>query len=108
MPPPPSEEQIKAAIGALRRDASTWDAAAGEMRTAAGVAAGLQLSAVHFSYLADQLGLTETYEQLQMRLYRLLNEGADNFGELAGALRVAADGYERDEENAVHRMTGIY
>jgi len=43
-----------------------------------------------------------------MRLYRLLNEGAENLNDLAGALRAAADGYEQDEINTVHRMTGIY
>ncbi|GIM97537.1 hypothetical protein Ato02nite_093300 [Paractinoplanes toevensis] len=106
--PPPDKQQVMAAIDALRKDASTWDAGAAELRDAAGAAGQLQLSAMHFSYLADQLGLTETYQQLQHRLYRLLNEGADNLTELAGALRAAADGYEQDEANAVHRMTGIY
>ena len=106
--PPPDKQQVKAAIGALRKDASTWDEGAAELRDAAGAAGQLQLSALHFSYLADQLGLTETYQQLQIRLYRLLNEGADNLNELAAALRAAADGYEQDEANTVHRMTGIY
>jgi uncharacterized protein YukE len=106
--PPPSEQQIKAAIGALRKDASAWDAAAAELRDAAGIAGGLPLSPLHFSYLGDQLGLTEVYQQLQQRLYRLLNEGVDNLTELAGALREAADGYEQDEIDTVHRMTGIY
>ena len=106
--PPPSEQQIKAAIEALRKDAATWDAGSAELRDAAMVAGRLELSALHFSYLADQLGLTEVYQQLQQRLYHLLNQGSDNFVELAGALRAAADGYEQDEANTVHRMTGIY
>jgi len=106
--PPPNEQQVKAAIGALRQDASKWDAGAAELRDAAGAAGQLALSALHFSYLGDKLGLTETYQQLQMRLYRLLNEGAENLNDLAGALRAAADGYEQDEINTVHRMTGIY
>ena len=106
--PPPSEQQIKAAIEALRKDAGTWDAASDELRQAARVAARLELSALHFSYLADQLGLTEVYQQLQDRLHQLLNEGADNLTALSGALRAAADGYEQDEINTVHRMTGIY
>ena len=106
--PPPSEQQILAAIGALRRGAGRWDEASGELRRAAAVAGRLDLSALHFSYLADQLGLTEVYQQLQDRLGQLLNEGADNFTALYGALIEAADGYENDETNAVHRMTGIY
>jgi hypothetical protein len=105
---PPTEEQVTAAIGALRQDASTWDSGAAELRDAAGAAGQLQLDALHFSYIAAELGLADTYQQLQIRLYRMLNEGADNLTELAGALRAAADGYEHDEVNTVHRMTGIY
>jgi hypothetical protein len=105
---PPNDQQVKAAIEALRKDAGTWDAGSDELRAAAGVAARLELSALHFSYLADKLGLTEVYQQLQQRLCQLLNEGGDNFTALAGALRAAADGYEQDEINTVHRMTGIY
>jgi hypothetical protein len=106
--PPPSEQAVLAAIAALRADAGTWDDAAGELREAAAVAARLELGALHFSYLADQLGLVEVYQQLQDRLQRLLGEGADNLVALGAALHAAADGYEQDENNAVHRMTGIY
>jgi hypothetical protein len=105
---PPTEQQVKAAIAALRKDGDTWAAGSDALRDAAAVAARLQLSALHFSYLADQLGLTEVYQQLQQRLSTLLNEGAANFTALSAALKDAADGYEQDEINAVHRMTGIY
>jgi hypothetical protein len=97
-----------AAIEALRKDEGTWDEASDELREAAAVAARLELSALHFSYLADKLGLTEVYQRLQERLQQLLLEGADNFTALSGAMRAAADGYEQDEVNTVHRMTGIY
>jgi hypothetical protein len=105
---PPTEQQIKAAIQTLRKDADTWAAGKDNLVDAAAVAARLELSALHFSYIADQLGLAEVYQQLQQRLYTLLNEGAANFLALSTALRDAADGYEQDEINAVHRMTGIY
>ena len=105
---PPSEQQVKAAIQALREDGETLAAGSDALRGAATVAARLELSAVHFSYLADQLGFTEVYQQLQQRVHRLLHEGADNFTALSAALKDAADGYEQDEINAVHRMTGIY
>jgi len=105
---PPTEQQIQAAIQALREDAATWAAGKDKLVDAAAVAARLELSALHFSYIADQLGLAEVYQQLQQRLYTLLNEGAANFLALSTALNDAADGYERDEINAVHRMTGIY
>lgn len=105
---PPSDQQIKAAIEALRADASTWNAASDDLREAARVGARLELSPLHFSYIGDKIGLTEVYQQLQDKLVRLLGEGADNLTALAGALRTAADGYEQDEHDAVHRATGIY
>ncbi|MGW4946366.1 hypothetical protein ACWEOZ_32830 [Actinoplanes sp. NPDC004185] len=105
---PPTEQQIQAAIQALRKDAATWAAGKDKLVDAAAVAARLELSALHFSYLGDQFGLSEVYQQLQQRLYTLLNEGAANFLALSAALSDAADGYEQDEINAVHRLTGIY
>jgi len=106
--PPPTDQQIQAAIHALREEGDRWAVGSDALLDAAGVAARLELSALHFSYLADQLGLTEVYQQLQQRLCTLLNEGAANFTALSAALKDAADGYEQDENNAVHRMTGIY
>lgn len=104
----PTDQQVKAAIAALRTDAATWDEASQTLRTAAAAAARLELSSLHFSYIGAQVGLTEVYQQLQDRLTRLLDEGSTNLASLAAALRTAADGYQRDEDNAVHRMTGIY
>lgn len=104
----PTGQQIKVAIEALRKDASTWDAASDDLREAARVGARLDLSPLHFSYIGDKLGLTEVYQQLQQRVCRLLTEGVDNFTAMAAALRSAADGYEQDERDAVHRLTDIY
>ncbi len=77
------------------------------------VAAGLDgladdLAAVHLSYIGDKVGLVDMYRNLQDRLIRLLNEGTETFESLAAALRSAADGYERDEAEAVHRLNNIY
>lgn len=105
---PPTEQQIQAAIQTLRRDAGIWAAGKDTLVDAAAVAARLELSALHFSHIGDQFGLAAVYQQLQQRLYTLLNEGAANFLALSTALNDAADGYERDEINAVHRITGIY
>lgn len=106
--PPPSEQRIKAAIDAIRRDASVWDGSADELREAARVAARLDLAALHFSYIGDKVGLVGMYRQLQDKLIRLLSDGGDTFESMAAALRAAADGYERDEADAVHRMNNLY
>lgn len=105
---PPTDQQIQAAIQALRKDADTWAAGRDKLVDAAAVAARLELGALHFSYIADQLGLAEVYQQLQQKLHDLLHEGGANFLALSAALNDAADGYEQDEINAVHRLTGIY
>lgn len=106
--PPPSEQKIRAAIDAIRRDASMWDESADELEDAARVAGRLDLAAVHFSYIGDKVGLVDMYRQLQDKLIRLLNEGSDTLESIAAALRTAADGYEQDEANAVHRTNNIY
>jgi hypothetical protein len=37
-----------------------------------------------------------------------MNQGADNLDATAAALTTAADGYDKDERDNVHRFTGIY
>jgi len=96
-------------IDARRRDAGVWGNSADILRQAAAVGARLELAALHFSYIGDQVGLVELYQQLQDRLVRLLGEGsATTFEQLAAGLRTAADGYEQDEANNVHRMNNLY
>ena len=100
---------LRVSIDALRRDAGVWDSSADILRQAAAVGARLELAALHFSYIGDQVGLVELYQQLQDRLVRLLGEGsATTFEQLAAGLRTAADGYEQDEANNVHRMNNLY
>lgn len=58
--------------------------------------------------LDDIAELEELYRQLQDRLIRLLGQGSETCEAIATSLRSAADGYERDEADAVHRMNSIY
>ncbi|RAO08409.1 hypothetical protein GUI43_04058 [Micromonospora noduli] len=106
--PPPSPQKLTVSIGKLREDAAVWDDAGDIMRDAAQVAARLELAALHFSYIGDQIGLVDVYQQLQDRLIRLLTEGSHTFETIAMSLRHAADGYERDEADGVHRLNNIY
>jgi hypothetical protein len=104
----PTPQQISAATAALRADAASWARAAAQMSAAGAAGARLDLSALHFSYLGDKVGLTDAYQALQSRLVRLCGEAAQTFDQLAASLRKAADGYDDDEAHAVHRMRGIY
>lgn len=104
----PTSQQISAALDAMRQDATMWRDMAGQMREAAGVADRLDLTKLHFSKLGDMLGMVDLYRDVQDRMVRLMQQGADNFDATAGALTTAADAYDRDEQNNVHRFTGIY
>jgi hypothetical protein len=104
----PSSQQIAAALDAMRSDARMWNEMAGEMRAAAGVADRLDLTKLHFSKLGDMLGMVDLYRGVQDRMIELMNQGADNFEATAAALTTAANGYEKDEQDNVHRFTGIY
>lgn len=104
----PDPQQIAAALDAMRGDAAMWKDMAGEMRSAAGVADRLDLTKLHFSKLGDMLGMVDLYRDVQDRMVQLINQGADNFDATAAALTTAADGYDKDERDSVHRFTGIY
>jgi hypothetical protein len=105
---PPPNEKIVAAVESLRGDAHTWRSGGEELQVAAQIAGTLVLEAFHFSYLGDQVGLTDIYRRVQDKMTRLFEEGATNFGNVANALDSAADGYEQDERNAVHAMRGVW
>lgn len=104
----PSQEKIDVAIQTLRDDAQKWRFAAGELELAAKVAGELDFQAFHFSYIGDLIGVTEAYRNLQDKLINVLNGGAANFRNVAQALTLAADGYQEDERNGVHRFKNIW
>lgn len=104
----PTGPQIAAALDAMRGDASMWRDMASQLREAATAADNLDLDKTEFSKLGEMLGVVDLYQDVQARLAALIHQGADNFDATAAALTTAADGYEKDEQNAVHRFTGIY
>jgi hypothetical protein len=105
---PPSADKIAAALEALRTDARAWAAAADEMSAAEQTARRLSLDAFHFTYIGDQIGITEVYRNLQDKLVTLLGQAAANFDSMALALRMSADTYQSEDEAGVHRMRNIY
>ncbi len=108
MTQPPSQDKVEVAIQTLRDDAQKWRAAAGELDAAARVTGEMDFQAFHFSYIGDKIGITESYRLLQDKIVDLLAGGATNFRNVAQALTLAADGYERDDRNAVHRLKGVW
>jgi hypothetical protein len=105
---PPNKEMVAAAIDELRKDGARWRAAAEELHAAKDEASRLFLGGFEFSAPADWVGLTEVYQELHHKMTRLLDEGASTLNAMATALFTAADGYDEDEQNAVHRMRGVW
>lgn len=108
MAPPPSKEEIEVAIETLRQGGATWQQNADVMQAASLAATAQSLGPFELSAHASITGLVETYALLQEKVATLLHQGAHNFEEIGAALKIAANGYEQDEIDAVHRMRGIY
>ena len=106
--PPPSADEIRVALDALRADAREWLDWAGALAHASTVVGRLDLTANEMCALSAIVGLPETYAAFQQRVAALATQGAAGFTAMADALTAAADGYERDERNAVHRMLGAW
>lgn len=104
--PPPTDEEIRVAIAALRSDAAQWRAWAGALARASTVVEELDLSVSDMCALSALVGLPEAYAAIRHRAQALAEQGAVRFTEVAHALAAAAAGYERDEANAVHRLRG--
>jgi uncharacterized protein YukE len=93
-------ETITGPIDAMRSDAAIWQDISEELDAAAAVADRLDLTAVHFSAIADWAGLTDLYREVQDRMVRLMREGAEVHRKMADGLRWTADTFEEAEATA--------
>lgn len=103
---PPTEEEIRVAIAALRSDAHEWREWAATLARASTVVDQLDLSVNDMCALSGVVALPETYATIRHRAQILAVHGALRFTEIADALAGAAAGYEQDERDAVHRLRG--
>jgi hypothetical protein len=97
-----------AAIQALVAEALVWQQSAGTMRAAKNAVDGLGLGESELSWASRPTGLVDTYGQIQAKVSTLLGAGAQTFTELGTAIDTAAAGYQRDEDDAVHRMLNVW
>jgi hypothetical protein len=104
----PTQEQYEVALRALRDDADTWERCAADLNAAKGTADGLDLEALHFSYVADKLGITAIYQEFQSKLVRLLDEARTVSTGVASALRASARTDQEEEDAGVHRMNNVW
>lgn len=104
----PTQDEYRVALEALRNDAGKWEDCSGDLATAKSTADGLDLEALHFSYIADKCGVTALYKEFQDKMVRLLGEGETACHDVSEQLKAAAQTYQNEEEAGVHRMNNIW
>jgi hypothetical protein len=88
---------IKTAVGSLRADAGIWDVAAQDLDSPRQGIGALGLTSYDVSMYGVDAGIDKTYTGAQQALMSMLQQAAENFHNLAGALRHAADVYDQAE-----------
>lgn len=104
----PTPDQYQVALQALRDDAQQWQGCSDDLKAAKATAESLDLEALHFSYIADKLGVTAIYKEFQDKMIRLLGEGETVTAGVSTALLASAQTYQEEEEAGVHRMNNIW
>jgi hypothetical protein len=88
----------------MQKDAEEWRTSAEVLKKARQVAAGLTLAPQDVSWLASELGVTETYFEMLGKMTRLLREGGDFFEETANRLDLVQHRYQQIEEDQAERL----
>ncbi|WIX78150.1 hypothetical protein QRX50_43355 [Amycolatopsis carbonis] len=96
---------VVVALEALRSDAAIWDHAADGLNPPKGAIDPLGLTPADVMSYAASHGFDRLYNQTSATMQDMINQAESNFRNLAGALRKAADLYERDEEQNQHHIT---
>ena len=99
---------LKAAIDALRHDATVWDEVGSTTSGAGTAAAGLGLTETDMSFGAGQTGLVATYNALKDRVAHLLTDGGRVQQKLAVTLDQVASTYEASDERAANKFEGVW
>lgn len=97
--------EVSVALAALRSDAALWDQAADGLLPPKGAIDPLGLTPAEVMSYAATHGFDRLYNQTRATMQDMINQAEGNFRALAGALRKAADQYERDEEQHRHQIT---
>ena len=102
----PSEEQVKAAISQLYSWAQMWRDMANVAGAAHTNASNLTLERYDVTLKGGEF--LSTYNQFHQLSLTRLSDAKTTFNWIAGQLQSAANEYNTDEVNAVHRMTQVW
>jgi hypothetical protein len=100
----PDRGVIRNSRSKMLKDAEEWRTSAGVLKQAGQTAAGLTLAPQDVSWLASQLGVTDTYFEMLEKMTRLLREGGDFFEETANRLDLIQRRWEQVEEDQSERL----
>jgi methylmalonyl-CoA mutase cobalamin-binding subunit len=95
---------IKSAVDALRSDAGVWDGAAQDVDGPRQAIGSLGLTGHDVSMYGVDKGIDTIYAGARSALQNMLQQAAENFHELAGSLRHAADMYDQTEADFQQRI----
>lgn len=101
----PNPDDVKVAIEALRTAAKEWDKASDELRHIAAEMASLEIRKVHMGLAAP---IAKPYEETRDGLEVLLLEASEQAYNISDALKFAANSYQKDEEEGIHRLKSIW
>lgn len=104
----PTGDEYEVALEALRDDAAVWSDTATVLDDANTAAKTLLLESSEFSWAGDLAGLPDVYRELKDKVVDLLAQGRDASNSVSDQLLAAADMYENEEEEGVHRMNGVW
>ena len=99
---------LQASITAMHGDAKLWKDVSDVTNAAAGTAQGLTLSKVQLSWLSDDVGLVDSYEEIRAKAERLLHEATTTLSDLSTTLDQVADAYQQSDEKARTRFKGVW
>ena len=97
---------LTVALDAMRADAVVWDGAGSILGAPARVIDSLGLTAQDVSMFGVDAGVDKAYGTAQTALVDMLNQGMQNFHNLANTLRQAATTYEQHEDHASSQIKG--
>ncbi|MEU7203644.1 hypothetical protein [Streptomyces sp. NPDC045470] len=91
---------------ALRRYANAVDEAAGRVEKIRNRARGLELSSGVFGMLSESESLKADYDKQSEEAVSDLHDVKESLGAIADGIRLAADGYDTNEDDQVRLMGG--
>jgi GMP synthase-like glutamine amidotransferase len=101
----PNPESVKMAIGALRKGGRVWFEQEGPLLDASRAVEELTLRRLEMGIFT---GFYPTYLEICTGMQQLAKEASGEMVRMGDALTKAADAYQREEDEGVHKLKGVW